>query len=153
MAAIFFSRPDTGIFGMVPPFEPVVRERADYDRLQPAQVPMSVTVAQPQDGIADELSGAVERSVPSAVAPEHLRAERAQVALPRPQVRCVLRRPSHREDRQVLQEQEGVGDRVRLAELPSCLQLPSLGVGHEARQAAHLDEDAGACFSSATAGF
>ena len=102
---------------------------------------MSVTVAQPQDGIADELSGAVERSVPSAVAPEHLRAERAQVALPAPRFDASFAAPSHSEDRRVLQEQEGVGDRVRLAELHQlCLQLPSLGVGHEAGQAAHLDE-------------
>ena len=102
---------------------------------QLAQVGVGVARLEAQDRVTHDLARTVEGGVPSPIAPEYLGTQGAQVLLPRAQVCRVLRGPSHREDRRVLAEDEGVGDLVLLPEPHEVLlQVPGFGVGRQAGQ-------------------
>src|SRR5215217_2986615 len=125
-------------------FEPVVREDKDDQLFQIPQVLVGVELFEAQNGIPHQLSGAVEGCVPTPVAPEHLRPQRLQVLLPRPEIRGVPGRAANGVDRRVLQEDEGVWNLIPLAqpdELP--LQLPPLRVRRQAGEAANVEDRLG----------
>src|SRR5918997_1636339 len=135
---LILPHPHAGVLGVAPPLEAVLGEDPDQDVFQAPQVAVRVAVFEAQDGVADDLARPVEGRVPSPVAPEHLGPERPQVLLPRPEVRPVPGRPTHRVDRRVLAEDEGAQYLVSLPpprQVP--LQVPRLRVGRQTRQTPH----------------
>src|SRR5205823_8392955 len=121
--------PDAGVAGLALGRDVERGERVDQDLLERTQVPMQVAAvaAQVQDGITDELPGAVEGDVAAAL---HL--ENGQVARLAHVARA--RVTAQRHDRRVLEQQDHVPPQPtldpRLGERP--LPLERLLVRHQA---------------------
>src|ERR687895_1802743 len=105
---LLLPHPHARVLRVVPAHDPVVPEHPDDDTFQLAEVSVGVVILQAQDRVTYDLAGTVEGCVPSPIAPEHLCPERAQVLLTGSQVRRVLCRTTHRVDRRMLAQHEGV---------------------------------------------
>src|SRR3712207_4853231 len=108
--------PHPRVLWMMPALEPIIGERADDDLLQPPQVTVRVAVAQQQNRISDELSGAVKGRIPTPITPKHLCPERTQIPLSRPKIRGASSAAANRVNRWVLEEHSSVGDVIVFAE-------------------------------------
>src|SRR5215203_1632751 len=112
----------------------------DENFFQLAQVGVGVAHFEAQDRVTHDLVGTVEGGIPSPIAPEYLGTQGAQVRFARAQVCRVLRGSSHREDRRMLAQDEGVGDSFLFPEPNEVLlEVPGFGVGRQPGQSSHIE--------------
>src|SRR5439155_9594557 len=118
------SRPHTGVAWLPLGGDTQRRQGLDQRLLECAEVPVEVlpVAGQVEDGVADELAGAVERDVAAPLDLEHLEPS-LPLPLVRPEQVCVVGVAAQGYDRRVLEQQQQI---VRHLPLDPCLRQGAL---------------------------